>query len=263
MWKLLLCYDNLAAFKDLFSGCDSREEFKRAEILTKVRSSIIENLLSCELDCDGVKKSAAFTALVDAIGEFFKNSIDAGASCIHVFLLNESLICTNQVEICILDNGSGIASSLVGEYHYRTALCRESHKSKDKLGGRNLGLAIVAKLLDGYEGRLILDNRISQGAHITLSSSKVICSQTFDSVLDSMSSETTERFTKSSRLVSSKEDTILSLPAICGPHRVRQFSVHGRKVASSMSFVISTSAESMDGKQHSCDYPLLYGRSFK
>ncbi len=263
MWKPLLYYDKLAAFKELYSIRDGSDEFKRSQALMEVRTKITETLLSYGLDIDGVKNSAAFIASIDAMGEFFKNSIDADASYICMFLLEESLSYANRVEICILDDGSGIVPSLVGEYHYRTALCRDSHKSKDKLGGRNLGLAIVAKLLDGYEGHLILNNRTSKGAHITLSSSKVRCGQTFDTVLDSISSVATEKFAKLSRSSLNKEDTILSLPTICGPHRVRQFSVHGRKAASSMSFVISTSAESMDGEQHSCDYPLWYGRSFK
>jgi signal transduction histidine kinase len=64
------------------------------------------------------------------------------------------------VEFTVLDNGPGIAP----EHHERIFQIFQSLKSRDKVEGSGMGLAVVKKTIESHGGRIEVDSALGQGA---------------------------------------------------------------------------------------------------
>ncbi|MBP9721526.1 MAG: ATP-binding protein [Gammaproteobacteria bacterium] len=181
MWDLLLLYDKLSTLRELYL---SKDEQSYTTIINSLRETIIENLPKESLNI--IINSAAVESVVGGLAELLKNAIDAKATTIYIYLLKNPD--PNRIEISVMDNGRGIFQKIQGVYDYKDALKRKSHKKADAgyLGGRNIGMVVIAKLLSKYEGELELSNRCFRGAYITLRSNLKACLDYYSTVLSSL-----------------------------------------------------------------------------
>lgn|SRR3990167_880488 len=105
----------------------------------------------------------ASLCLSSNLGEFIKNSLDAGATKLWI----KKIVVNGMLQITVSDNGSGFDKNMLKtdeHQDYATILGNNTHiESKKKqqnnqLGGHGRGLANCSKILDSYSGNLFIYN---------------------------------------------------------------------------------------------------------
>lgn len=157
---------------------------KRKESLREVESVLIQEIKKREALIP-YHQTAAFVAFQSRMFELLKNSSDAGATCFNVeFFSNDhdSTIAEDEhiFQVRISDNGDASQLSAFSvDYDWIKAFTQASTKDKNSLGGRHLGLAMIAFFLKKYgQGSLQLQqNESGNGACIIITSKKYNCGE--------------------------------------------------------------------------------------
>lgn len=127
---------------------------------------------------NSIKLSTAGRVFSDSLDEFLKNAIDSNAKTLSISFDQHD----DFSEIKIIDDGDGIkfdetrTPEFFASYDWQMALTLDSQKGKSALGGKNLGLALAAHLLDVHgKGLLKLEKNENKGSTLTLLSTKEKC----------------------------------------------------------------------------------------
>lgn len=121
----------------------------------------VEKQLSITLD---IKQNSAFkgdtTDLMEILGNLMDNACKAAKSKVHVSAVTPREGC---LSICVEDDGPGIASE------HREALLHRGKRLDSYKEGQGIGLAIVADLVEAYNGKMEIKDAELGGAMIIIS----------------------------------------------------------------------------------------------